>query len=76
MSDNKKLAAMIRKAVKASNAFHLANQALNEYCIDRWGFEPGDRDVDGILDGCMGAAGMASGLSVQEFEQLMEEANA
>lgn len=70
----KQLQRMINKTTKASNAFQLAQSELNDWCIAHYGFEPAERDVDGIIDSVFGGCGLASNMSAEEFDRLMKDA--
>lgn len=70
----KSLQKMIDDCVAANNAAHRATTALNEWCIDKYGFEPGDRDIDAIIDAVLGGSGVSNGMKADEFRRLMEEA--
>jgi hypothetical protein len=54
-----KLQRLMNAATKAHNAAHKADRALNAYCDAVWGFAPGDRDLDQIIDHCFGGCGVS-----------------
>lgn len=64
---------LIAASAKANNAAWKAETALNDFCEDVWGYNPGDRDCDAIIDGCMGGCGASSGMSVEEFIEDMND---
>lgn len=68
----KELQTLINKAVKASNAYHKAISALDEYCDRTYGKSPSDIDADEIIDGVYGAAGQASGMKAADFDAIMK----
>lgn len=70
--DKRKLQRLIDAAVKANNACHKAERALNKFCDDEWGFAPSDRDCDNILDSVYGGCGTSGGMSAQGFIDDME----
>lgn len=70
-----KLQKMIDRTVAASNAFQTAQSELNEWCRDVYGFEPGDADVDGIIDAVFGGGGASRGMTAAEFHSEMESAS-
>lgn len=72
----RKLQSLINAAIRAHNAVHKADQALNKYCDDRWGFAPSDRSLDGIIDGCMGGCGNSMMFDADEFVEIMDEERA
>lgn len=69
--DKKKLQRLINASTKANNAVLVAEQALNDFCDEEWGFAPADRDVDAVLDGCMGGCGQAHNMPADEFIEAM-----
>lgn len=73
-SDFKELGKAIKKAARANAAAAKANEALDTLCEDLWGFAPGDRDVDAILDSVYGLAGEANEIPLEEFVKYMNEA--
>jgi hypothetical protein len=73
-AERRKLQGMIDRTVRTSTAFHRELTALNEWCVARYGVEPGDIDADQILDGVFGAAGVPGGMTADEFHQIMSEA--
>ena len=66
-----KLQRMINRTVKASNAYHDAQAELNDWCRDRYGYEPGDIDADQIIDGVLGGSGNCHGMTAEEFDDIM-----
>ncbi len=68
---SKKLQGLIDRTAKASRSFQLANSELMEYCLEVYGFEPGDVDADAIIDGVLGGDGMPNGMSAKEFDAIM-----
>lgn len=68
----RKLQSLINASIKGNNAAHMAERFLVKYCVERWGFDPGEEDVDWIIDGCMGGCGFSSGFSADEFIREMD----
>ena len=56
-TERKKLQRLIDRAAKAASAFYLANKALCEFCVEKYGCEPADVDCDQIIDAVQGGAG-------------------
>lgn len=73
MADKRKLQRLIDACVKANNAVIKAEQSLNEYCDQTWGFAPSDRDMDNILDNVYGGCGGSEGMAAKEFIEEMDE---
>lgn len=73
MPDKRKLQRLIDASIKAHNAVHKADRALNKYCEDTWGFAPSDRDLDNILDSVFGMCGHSTGMSAEEFVADMDK---
>lgn len=72
MVDKKKLQRLINASVKANNACHVAERALNKFCDETWGFAPSDEDLDNILDSVYGGCGGSHGMSAEGFIADME----
>ncbi len=70
----KKLQTLIDRTVKAQNEFFHAQAALNDFCKERYGHEPGEVDADAIIDGVLGGCGLASSMSAKEFDMEMKKA--
>lgn len=70
--NKRKLQSLINATVKANNACHKAEMALNEFCENEWGFVPQDRDCDNIIDSVYGGCGQSTGMSAQGFIDDME----
>jgi hypothetical protein len=64
---------MINETVKTGNAFHAAQAALNDFCREQYGVEPGDVDADEIIDSVMGGCGLSTGMKAKDFHRIMEE---
>lgn len=62
-----RLQRLIDAAVKANNAVHRAEQALNKFCDATWGFAPSDRDLDSIIDDVFGGCGQSIGMDAADF---------
>ena len=69
-----KLQRLIDATAETSNAFKKANDALMNFCIDTYGGEPGDFDVDDIIDAVLGGCGQAMGMKASEFDAQMRAA--
>lgn len=67
VSEKKKLQRLIDASVKAHNEQYDRQRSLNKYAEELWGFAPSDRDLDNIIDGCLGGCGRSSGFDVEEF---------
>ncbi len=65
---------LINRCAAATAAAHAATNALDDYCVERYGFAPCDRDVDSILDRVYSLAGVGAPISAAEFDKLMMEA--
>lgn len=70
--DKAQLQRLINASIKANNAVHVAERALNRFCDSKWGFAPSDRDIDTIIDGCMGGCGQSMHFDAEEFVRLMD----
>lgn len=70
----RKLQRLIDASVKAHNDQYDRQESLNNYAEELWGFIPADRDLDGIIDGCLGGCGRSDGLDVETFIRDMNEA--
>jgi hypothetical protein len=70
-SARSKLQGMINRTVSAANRFHAEQEALNEWCREHYGVEPGDVDADEIIDGVLGANGQSSGMKASDFDAIM-----
>lgn len=57
----------------ANNKAKAARDKISGHCLAVWGVEPGDIDNDVFIDSCDGGNGQCSGMSVDEFEQSMQE---
>ena len=64
---------LIDKAVKTANAAYKASDALMNECMVIYGVIPGDVDCDEILDHVLGAIGMCSSMSAENFDKSMRE---
>lgn len=71
--DMKKLQSLINKSVRAHNDASMAGSALNDYCEKTYGVSPSDVDADAIIDSCFGGCGQSSGMSAEEFHQIMKD---
>lgn len=74
MVNKKKLQKLIDAAVKANNACHTAERALNKFCDETWGFAPADVDLDNIIDSVYGGCGGSGGMSADGFISDMDGA--
>ena len=72
--ERRKLQRLIDRTAKAASAFYLANKDLCEFCIEKYGCEPGDVDCDQIIDAVQGGAGISAGLAAEDFDAAMVEA--
>ncbi len=71
--NRRKLQSLINRAAKTSTAFHNAQAALNDYCREVYGAEPGDLDCDDIIDGVLGGCGVCNGMTAEDFDASMKE---
>lgn len=62
-------------AVRGAAYFH-AQAALNEFCLNKYGAEPGDVDADEIIDSVFGGSGSNSGIPAERFDEIMSELTA
>ena len=72
--ERRRLQRLINRTAKAASAFYMANKALCEVCIEKYGCEPADVDCDQIIDSVQGGAGDSAGLTADEFDAAMREA--
>lgn len=70
--DKRKLQRLIDASVKANNACHKAEGALNNFCEETWGFVPGERDLDNIIDAVYGGCGSSGGMKAEGFIKDMD----
>jgi hypothetical protein len=70
--NKRKLQSLINASVKANNAKHKAERALNKFCEEEFGFAPSDNDCDYIIDSVFGGCGYSMGMSAEEFISHME----
>jgi hypothetical protein len=73
MADLKRLQRLIDASVKASNAFHTTQNAVNDFCRNTYGVEPGDVDADAIIDAVFGGCGLSTGMTAREFDETMRD---
>lgn len=73
-TERKKLQRLIDRTAKAASAFYLANKALCDFCVEKYGCEPADVDCDQIIDAVQGGAGVSAGLPADDFDEAMVEA--
>lgn len=69
----KSLQEMINDAARANNVYFAAQEMLNNYCIEKWGYAPSDMDADEIIDAIYGGCGTATGMSAKKFREIMDE---
>lgn len=67
--EQRRLQRLIDKAVSTGKAAKEAHDNLMEYCLDRYGVEPGDVDADGIID-ALGGCGYGR-LDAMDFDAEM-----
>lgn len=72
--DRMLLRAAIRRTAAACSEASREQSNLDLLCESIWGFAPGDRDVDGILDSVYGLAGEANPIKIDEFIGHMDDA--
>lgn len=70
-TQRRRLQNLIDRAVAAQRDYYRAQAALNEWTREHYGCEAGDIDADDIIDGVFGAAGMASGMSADDYDRAM-----
>lgn len=67
-----KLQRLINKTAATASASYKANAALMEWCLDTYGYEPGDIDADYIIDS-LGGGGESEAISADLFDSLMQK---
>lgn len=72
--DRRKLQAMINRTSRASAVYHKEQDALNDWCREYYGYEPGDVDADDIIDAVFGGCGEAPGMDADDFDGTMRGA--
>lgn len=58
---------------RAQNRAFRARETIIEHCVAVYGVTPGEVDNDQFIDACDGGNGVASGMSVDEFDRSMRE---
>ncbi len=70
-SEKRKLQVMIDRTSSASAEFFKEQAKLNDWCAEKYGYEPGDVDSDNIIDSVLGGCGAASGMRAAAFHEEM-----
>lgn len=68
------LQAALDALTSANNQAVKARNKIVEHCEEVYGVSPYDVNNDDFIDGCDGGSGVASGMTVKDFEASMREA--
>ena len=71
---NRQLQAAINKCAKGNAMAHDAQELIDQHCEVVFGASPSDADCDSIIDSVFGGCGRANGMTVEEFNQAMNDA--
>jgi aspartate ammonia-lyase len=69
--DLARLQRLIDKTTAANNEVQRWNSQLMEFCLERYGKEPGEIDADEIIDAVQGGAGTSNGMKAEDFDRIM-----
>jgi len=68
-----KLQRLIDATVRHGARYHTAQAALNDFCRNHYGQEPGDIDADQIIDAVFGGCGIPVGMAASDFDEVMRD---
>ena len=69
----RKLETTLRQLAAANSRAHVLRSIISEHSMAVYGFDPADVDNDEFIDRVDGGAGIASGMSADEFDRSMRD---
>lgn len=69
----RQLQTALNRLAKANTEAFEQRELIAAHCMEVYGVDPADVNNDTFIDSCDGGAGVAAGMTVEEFEQSMVE---